>query len=257
MYKILIADDEVTVRERLKEIVSRNFKETVSVLEAGSGKEAVEKVLLNDADLAVLDIEMPLMNGLEAAGKILQAREDCKVIFLTAYALFEYAKQAVSLGASEFLLKPVSEEEVIKTIKRFLDEKEEKKQTKLPEIDEKAEASLPQMKRVLPMVTEAHDYIRDYYMKDISVESLADRFHLSQGYFSRLFKAVYGCSCADYIISVRIEQSKRYLEDPIWKVKDVGGLVGYGDPNYFAKIFRKKCGMSPTEYRNQHLFPEI
>ena len=72
------------------------------------------------ADLILMDIEMPGMNGLDAARAVLEQRPECKVIFVTAYSLFQYAHEAMHLGACDYLLKPVNPDEVEASIRKAI-----------------------------------------------------------------------------------------------------------------------------------------
>ena len=108
MIRLLIADDEKLERDALTEMVARRFDEHQVVLEtAENGRKAADTAILWGADLILMDIEMPGMSGLDAARAVLAQRPGCRVIFVTAYSLFQYAHEAVHLGACDYLLKPV------------------------------------------------------------------------------------------------------------------------------------------------------
>ena len=111
MIRLLIADDERMEREALADIVMRRFEHEVTVEMAENGRKAADTAVLWEADLILMDIEMPGMNGLDAARAVLEQRPECKVIFITAYSLFQYAHEAVHLGACDYLLKPVDPDE--------------------------------------------------------------------------------------------------------------------------------------------------
>lgn len=111
MIRLLIADDERMEREALADIVMRRFEHEVTVEMAENGRKAADTAVLWGADLILMDIEMPGMNGLDAARAVLEQRPECKVIFITAYSLFQYAHEAVHLGACDYLLKPVDPDE--------------------------------------------------------------------------------------------------------------------------------------------------
>ena len=113
MIRILIADDEPMEREMLQEMVQKQLGTELDIRLAESGRRAVDEALLFDAELILMDIEMPGMNGLEAARQILNKKPECKVIFITAYSLFSYAHEAVKMGACDYILKPVNPEEVV------------------------------------------------------------------------------------------------------------------------------------------------
>mgnify|MGYP000453051906 CR=1 FL=1 len=99
MIRLLIADDEKLEREALAELVQRRFEREVVLEVAENGRKAADTAVLWGADLILMDIEMPGMSGLDAARAVLAQRPSCRVIFVTAYSLFQYAHEAVHLGA--------------------------------------------------------------------------------------------------------------------------------------------------------------
>ena len=117
MIRLLIADDEALERETLADIVGRRFEHEVTIETAENGRKAADTAVLWGADLILMDIEMPGMNGLDAARAVLEQRPECKVIFVTAYSLFQYAHEAMHLGACDYLLKPVNPDEVEASIR--------------------------------------------------------------------------------------------------------------------------------------------
>ena len=120
MIRLLIADDEALERETLADIVARRFEHEVTIETAENGRKAADTAVLWGADLILMDIEMPGMNGLDAARAVLEQRPECKVIFVTAYSLFQYAHEAMHLGACDYLLKPVNPDEVEASIRKAM-----------------------------------------------------------------------------------------------------------------------------------------
>ena len=103
---ILLIDDHPMLRTGVKQLISMAPDITV-VGEASNGEQGIELAESLDPDLILLDLNMPGMNGLDAARAVLEQRPECKVIFITAYSLFQYAHEAMHLGACDYLLKPV------------------------------------------------------------------------------------------------------------------------------------------------------
>ena len=120
MIRLLIADDEKLEREALAELVQRRFEREVVLEVAENGRKAADTAVLWGADLILMDIEMPGMSGLDAARAVLAQRPSCRVIFVTAYSLFQYAHEAVHLGACDYLLKPVDPDELEASIRRAI-----------------------------------------------------------------------------------------------------------------------------------------
>ncbi|GAX91683.1 response regulator [Effusibacillus lacus] len=96
----------------------------------------------------------------------------------------------------------------------------------------------------------AMNYIQDRYTQDIRLEDVASYVRLSPSYFSRLFKEIYGITYIDVLTQIRIEEAKKRLGKGE-SVKEVAYSVGYNDPNYFTRIFKKVTGRSPRSYREQ------
>ena len=113
MRNILIVEDEVYARQSVKKQIqecnpNRNFQ----VFEAENGRKGLEIFRQEDIGLVFTDIRMPVMDGLELLREIKALRPECRVVMISAYADFEYAKAAMKLGAEEYLLKPISETEL-------------------------------------------------------------------------------------------------------------------------------------------------
>ena len=98
------------------------------------------------------------------------------------------------------------------------------------------------------------DYLRAHYNEDITLTSLAEQFHFSPEYVSRLFKRLDGQPPSRYLTTLRIEESKRLIRESAYlNLRMIAKLVGYPDAHYFSRIFRKVTGMTPTEYKQSAL----
>lgn len=115
-YNLLIADDEAVEREALSDLAHELFTDKFEIALAENGKNAVDICAEFKPDIALMDIKMPRMNGIDAAKLILQSHPNCKIIMLTGFTYFNYAKDSVSLGAMDFLVKPASDETVEKAL---------------------------------------------------------------------------------------------------------------------------------------------
>jgi DNA-binding NtrC family response regulator len=117
--RILIVDDEKVIRANLSDLLEENgyFTDT-----AVSGRQAIEKVSSGDFDIVLLDLMMPVMDGMEALREIKKIRPKIKVIMITAFATVEGAVDAMKSGASDYLPKPYVPQELLATISRVIDE---------------------------------------------------------------------------------------------------------------------------------------
>lgn len=94
---------------------------------------------------------------------------------------------------------------------------------------------------------------KNYGDEKLSAAMLAEQVHLTPAYLSYLFKRVTGKTIRAHIIEVRIERSKEYLRNADLKLIEVAGKVGYTDPSYYAKVFKKRVGLTPSEYREKYV----
>src|SRR5688572_26845338 len=115
--RILIADDHAVVRAGLRALVERNPQFRV-VGEAASGEEAITKAIELKPDVAVLDVRMSGMSGIEACRQIVEALPACRVIILTSYAEDDLLFAAIQAGAAGYVLKRVGDNELVQAIER-------------------------------------------------------------------------------------------------------------------------------------------
>lgn len=103
------------------------------------------------------------------------------------------------------------------------------------------------------LLTIVRDYLEANYAREISLEEVAASVQISPFYLSKLFKKEFGENFIDYLTGIRIRKAKEILANPLHTVKDACYLVGYHDPNYFARVFKKMVGMTPTEYQSKSM----
>ncbi len=121
-YRLLIVDDEALIRKGLRARIEYFGFADLEIDEAESGREALEKFRRNGADLALVDISMPDMNGLELIGRVKEFSPATNFVLLSGYAEFSYAQQAIRLGVRAYLNKPVSNEVLREQIDSILKE---------------------------------------------------------------------------------------------------------------------------------------
>ena len=262
MIRLLIADDEKLEREALAEMVARRFEHEVVLELAENGRKAADTAVLWGADLILMDIEMPGMSGLDAARAVLAQRPGCRVIFVTAYSLFQYAHEAVHLGACEYLLKPVDPDVLEASIRRAMRQVEAERKLEelatakaLPEPQDAgaapAEDAADEDSPAAMVMAQVRRYLEDNYMFDLSLDSVGEILHISPAYLSAQFKKYQKMNFLDCLTELRINAAKKLLADPLRSTAEVASMVGYDDSSYFARAFKKRTGMTPTQYRRQ------
>ena len=131
MYQLLIVEDEKQTREGIKRLLEWQDYGIEICGEAGNGQEALKIIERQRPDIILLDIQMPVMNGLELAKIIHAGYQECKFIVLSGYDDFALVRQAMKYGAVDYLLKPSGKEEIIQTIEEIIDTLEDRIISKL------------------------------------------------------------------------------------------------------------------------------
>ena len=234
---LLIADDENLELKVLEKTVKKHFVDELEIFIAGNGRKASQICDEVKPDIALLDIEMPGMNGIELAKYIKEKYAECIIIFITAYDRFDYAIEAMHIKAFDYLLKPWKEERLCELINTAIE-------------------NVRSMQKTDSIVHSQKDIIKDYidrnYKKDISAKDVAGILGYSDVYFSKVFKQLFDDNFINYLTKIRIDRAKVLLKDVSFNIKEVGKSVGYADSNYFTKVFKRSIGISPSEYRSKH-----
>ena len=234
---LLIADDENLELKVLEKTVKKHFVDELEIFASSNGRKASQICDEVKPDIALLDIEMPGMNGIELAKYIKEKYANCIIIFITAYDRFDYAIEAMHIKAFDYLLKPWKEERLCELINTAIE-------------------NVRSMQKTDSIVHSQKDIIKDYidrnYKKDISAKDVAGILGYSDVYFSKVFKQLFDDNFINYLTKIRIDRAKVLLKDISFNIKEVGKSVGYADSNYFTKVFKRSIGISPSEYRSKH-----
>jgi len=257
MLKILIADDEQPIREWLNYCLKG--KDTLSVVgTACNGLQAYELAVKEKPDVVIMDIKMPKMDGLTAMKNIKQVLPETEFVILTNYAEFSYAKQAISYGAKDYILKSeLRSSELIEILEKIAaghaaSQNKNQVEPFLNETDttvalegEKSSAENKYIERALK-------YIHEHFNEAISLAGVAQQVHRSPEYFSRLFKEVTGENFSVYLINYRLMQAKSLLKNTDLKITEIAYRVGYQNPSYFSRLYKKYMGITPEDERRYH-----
>ena len=243
MLKVIVIDDEKYIRRSIIHRIEWEKCGTVVAAEAGNGKEALDRMEQEVPDIALTDLRMPLLDGLGFIEEAKKRFPQTHYIVMSAYNDFEYARTALRLGVSDYILKPVKKEELEKVLKMLLQQKEkEDLPTDLPE-------NHMQQKESKSVVEDIMEYIQKHYYENINVSELAEIYYLNDTYLSTLFKEKTGWTLKSYLESVRIEKAKSMLKSRDYTIAYVASAVGYTDPNYFSKVFKRYTDLTPRQFR--------
>ena len=253
--KILIADDEVIERLVLEKKLKKHYNDEHRILVAQNGRQVLELYDRERPQVMILDIEMPGINGLQAAQEIRKQDKACSIIFLTAFDEFSYAKAAISVHALDYLLKPCDEHELINAVDEAVRLARSRKDLPAAETAEKPQRPVSRnLSDEQPAGDEQQEefraFIVQHFMEDIAVKDIAGYFGYSEAYFCKLFKQYFGHSFVSYLTDYRMQQAEELMRTSTLSIKDIGKAVGYPDPNYFTKVFRRVRGVSPSGFRD-------
>lgn len=403
--KVLIVDDEMITIKMLKNIIDWKSLGLEIMGYANDGVEAYNIIVEEKPDIILSDIRMTTMNGLELVKKVRLFHKDIKIILMSAYANFEYVKEAMQLGCSDYILKPIDENELEQTLRKIVEEirgsqnknriideslrhlrlyelyrymrtgrnlnriiknrsdysiefenftivliepdnnsisdyikvnsmellqqsyatnilkeiitdrcgkkflnfpyeddsyilmiesdnKEEiefiskevkdifskeleleiaiyfseigKSIEKIPELykdlrslrekefdEELSGDKREELKKYSDSIEKCLKIIEEKYDKNITLDEITKEVAVSKNYFCHLFKKEMGMSLWSYLTQVRLDKAKELLKNTDMKTYEIAFKVGYDNPSYFSKIFKKIESMTPNEYREK------
>ncbi len=252
LLKLVIVDDEPII---LKGLLATYDWETMGFAVAGSassGEESLRVIREVRPDVVLTDIRMQQITGLMVMEEIQKTDIDCLFIVISAYRDFTYAQKACSLGAFDYLLKPIDDEELKKTMTRARDVCQKRVSSAEPKSDAAdgliPGADLPDHQREYMQL--AVDYIEEHLPEeDLSIVSVATHVYLNPVYFGRVFKSTFDMTFKQYVLRQRMERAKQLLLADSGSIGCVCEQVGIGNPSYFSRLFREYTGMLPSEYR--------
>lgn len=268
MYKVAIIDDEPLIVEGLSKTMSWEKWNCKVAGYAYNGREGMELIRREHPDIIITDINMPEMDGLRMIAGLKSEFPDMQLIILTGYREFEYARRAIELGVSRFLLKPskMNElEEAMEAVTKRLEQTElymephvempetaaEEDRAEQEELSGEAEGSENSEANSF-IVKNALEYIRENSAEKLRLTDVADQVYVSQWHLSKLLNKHTGKTFSDILNGARMDKSKELLKDPSLRICDVAEMVGFQDLAHFSRVFKKMEGMSANEYRNTH-----
>lgn len=249
MYKVLLVEDEDLIRRGLHFKMDWTQVGCVVAGEAASGGDGLAKIQQLHPDIVITDIRMPDMDGLEMLRRG-QAMCPFHAIILSGYGEFHYAQQAISLGVSEYLLKPVDMNELKACLLKITTRQEQ-------------ESAAPRQLEPLPVLEldagcitnkyarEMLRYIQAHYAQRISLTDLSQELNISCTHLNAKFKAETGHTFHEFLNYYRISKAVELQKQGDLKLYEVAEQVGFADYKYFNKVYKKYVGCSPNK-----LFPE-
>ena len=148
MIKLLIAEDEHLERKAIKFFVNKLYQEEIEIAaEVSNGQEAVAQALDKKVDLVLMDIKMPKLDGLKAAAELKEKMPEMEIIILTAHSEFDYARESIKIGVSDYLVKPYVEADFKEVVDNALQKIKSKRKK-----SEKEKRLLEKIKNITPVL---------------------------------------------------------------------------------------------------------
>lgn len=275
MYKVIAADDEPMVRKALESLIDWKALNCQLEFVAPNGKELIEYAEKNQPDIVVTDIKMPEADGITVAKYFHENYSNTKVILLTAYADFSYAKQAISYNVVEYVSKTGDFDDVVAAVKKSIHqlEQERKNQAMLQNSSQVAQhynhlaqhyshlitqlspssQLLQEQRGGVDLVLETTQYIKQHIDEAITLNQIATYIGVNESYLSRVFKSRTGTSIKNRINTIKMEKAKELLANTNLKIYEIAMQLGLENTTYLSRLFHQYTGTTPMEYRNQNM----
>ena len=249
MYKLIIVDDECAIRNGLCNYFPWGDIGFEVVTSFENGKLALDYLNANMVDVVLTDVKMPVMDGIELAKQIFESGLHTKIVFLSGYRDFEYAKSALDFGVRSYLLKPTKYEKIFDAFTKLrLDfDKERSAGRSL----EKEDYTVPGAK--INIIDCVKAYVSEN-IKDVTLEGAAVYCRLNPHYLSSLFRQQVGEKFSDYVLKIKMQTAAKLLVETNAKIYEISLRVGYSNANSFSRTFRNYYNISPKSFRGPQAF---
>lgn len=244
--KVLVVEDNQELRNHLKTILESRY----SVQSAGNGAEGIDVALRDIPDLIISDVLMPIKDGVELTGELKsnKATSHIPIILLTARTGIIYKKEGFDIGADDYITKPFNEQLLLARVKNLIQSRKqiwerlnvkaiaEPKALGINSLDEEFLQNLTQL--VENNISE----------NNLSPEFLADQLAMSHSVIYKKLKHLTGQSIVEFIRDFKLKRGAELILKYKYPIEEACYKAGFADRRYFSRAFKKKFGLTPTEY---------
>ncbi len=242
--RIVIVEDEKRAARGLRSLLERISADNTIIGEAPDGISAFELIKKEQPDLVFTDIRMQFMDGLALIKAVREYGLDTRFVIISAYEEFDYARTALKLNVTDYLVKPVTEDEVRQVMEHLkMQEKEQSQEKRLRDVYPLAH----------PVILKALDAIEKDYSSRISQKELAERLGVTAEYFSYLFAKDVQETFSRFLRRYRISKACEQLDAGEESAETIAYRVGFSDMKYFYKCFKDETGQNLSEYRRKNV----
>lgn len=239
--RVLLVDDEIMIREGFKRLFDWEAHDCEVIGEAADGMEALNQIDVLNPDIVIMDINIPIMNGLKVIKLSRMKHQEIAFVIVSGYDDFSYCREALRLQITDYILKPVNYDEFGKCIDNLKISLFQQRITEEKELKRQASRTILGITR----------YLQKNLSQEISLAILSEEFKLNPQYISQLFKSEIGVGFLTYLTNIRLENAKKLLVSTSFSVAEVAEQCGYSDYRVFTKVFKRTEGITPSQFRKE------
>ncbi len=240
--RMIVVEDEQRSREGLCRLLAALPGGHELIGQASNGSAALDLILRLKPDVVFTDVKMPIMDGISLIASVRSYDMKTEFVITSGYADFEFARQSIALDVADYLIKPVTREDVIRVLER-VERRLKGGKTKAPE--SRLRSKYPEAH---PTVLKSLDILENAYAGKMNQRDLAAELGVSPEYFSYLFSRNVGMTFSEFLRRLRVEKAQELYASGECPKQEVPYAVGFSDAKYFAQVFKSVTGESPAEY---------
>ena len=236
MYQLVIVDDEPRILNGLCKYYDWNQMGFEISGRFQNGKEVLDHMTDHPVDVILSDISMPVMDGISLAKTLYEQNTSVILVFLSGYAEFEYASQALTYKVYEYILKPIKSDELHTVFRRISEQ--------LNQSGSNSDTGSYYDK----LIQKARLYMEEN-LSYITLKQTAIHVGLSPSYLSSIYKQQTGNSFSDDILNMKMQMARQLLNNSDLKTYEIAEKLGYDNPKNFTRAFRNYYGFSPRDFK--------
>jgi YesN/AraC family two-component response regulator len=238
VFRAFFVDDEPLVLESF--MLRPAFLECgfVNIGHSVNPLEAAKAIMEKRPEVVFTDLKMPGLSGVELMEELKRNGFAGDFVIVSAYREFEETRRFFKMDGFDYLIKPVSEQDLLALLEKLSCRLADRKMVSSPA----KETPSPELNNITA-------YLNEHVAEKHSLESIGKRFHLKPNFICNLFSRHLGTTFTSYLTSIRMEDAALLLKTTQKTVKEIAVLCGYSDYFYFCRVFREMYGCTPTAFR--------
>lgn len=268
MDKLIVVEDERWEREGLSTFLDWAAMNIRFMGAAANGREGLALAQAVQPDILLTDIRMPHMDGLALSAQVRRLFPACRVLLLTGYDDFSYARDAIRQGVNDYLLKPIQKDQLVAALGRVQAElaKDREKAARADHLQDRIREATHRTGTMAPspdyieqtqlgpgrearLVEQMQALMEAEYAGEIDLNAVADRLGMSANRLGVVFFEQTGMHFTEALTGHRMQQAEALLVQTEAPLDAIAAKTGFAGTAYFCTVFKKKHGMSPSAYR--------